>query len=73
MFNITRTLNETLSLPLISMMLADNMTAKFNGTLINCSGISQANMMNTMSTRIHIIENGTEYSMFTLMDQVLIY
>ena len=59
-FNITRKLyHETLTLPLVSMMFSDN------ETLIHCTENYNFNLnsdiwiMNTLTTRLHIIEPGT--------------
>ena len=60
--NISRTLDETMTLPLISVMLSNNVTASINGTLISCTELYMHLdiwMMNTLTTRLHIIEPGT--------------
>ena len=53
-FNISKTLNESLSRPLISTMVADVVT-DINGTVINCSEYIE-NGMNTVTTKVHVFE-----------------
>lgn len=60
-FNISKTSDETMTLPLISMMLSDNVTTSINGTLISCTEYYtylDVWMMNALTTRLHIIEPG---------------
>ena len=61
-FNISKMFNETMTLPLISMMFSNNVTTSINGTLIRCTEYYMhldVWMMNTITTRLHIIEPGT--------------
>ena len=72
MFNITRTFDRTLTFPLISMILADSVTAKLNGTMINCSEIHVHALQNItmnilISKRIHVIANGDNHGMVTFL------
>ena len=66
--NISRTLDETLALPLISVMLSDNVTASINGTSISCTELytyMDVWVMNKLTTRLHVIEPGApKYSTF---------
>ena len=66
--NISRTLDVTLALPLISVMLSDNVTASINGTSISCTELymyMDVWVMNKLTTRLHVIEPGApNYSRF---------
>ena len=57
-----------MTLPLISMMLSYNVTTSINETLISCTEYYiylDVWMMNTLTTRLHIIEPGApNYSGF---------
>ena len=65
-FNITRNIDESLNLPLISMISTDNVTARLNGTVIGCSEIliGEIDMIITLSTSIHIINDGAGHGTF---------
>ena len=67
--NISRILDETLALPLVSMMLSDNVTPSINGTSIRCTEYHNLHsdlwIANTLTTRLYIIERGApNYSRF---------
>ena len=61
-FNISGVIDESLALPLVSVMFSDNVTASINGTLISCTEVYNLNLnsdiwiKNTLTTRLHIIE-----------------
>ena len=60
MFNISRSLDETMPLPLISVILSDNVTASVNKTIISCTGydnLFNELIMNTLTTQVHIIDS----------------
>ena len=71
-FNISRTLDEAMTLPLKSVMFSNNVMVTINGTLISCTEYYNIMyldvwMMNTLTTRLHIIEPGTHnHSRFKL-------
>ena len=51
-FNISRTLDESMALPLISTIITNSVTTDINGTLVNCSELGTNTQL---TTRIHII------------------
>ena len=63
-FNISKLFDESLTLPLASVMFSDNVTDSINGTLISCMEYQNLDsklevwIMETLSTRLHIIEPG---------------
>ena len=57
--NVSRSLNDNSSLPLISMISTDNATTDLNGTIMICSGGSRLNreLLATASVEIILVGN----------------
>ena len=80
-FNISKVFDENLTLPLISVMFSDNVTASINESLIivHCTEYYNLNsnldiwIMNTLTTRLHIIEpEAPNYCRFYMYQEYII-
>ena len=55
--NVSRSLNNSLPLPLISMIFTNNSNVDLNGTMITCSGLSYTQLLATDSVEIFLVGN----------------
>ena len=58
--NVSRSLNNSSPLPLISMISTNNSKADLNGTIITCSGLSYTQLLATDSVEILLVGNKSD-------------